>query len=259
MVKQMNKLKYFLVVILMIYSFYLSDKVTNLAINKNPLMQEIKEKSPNLAVMGSNATIIDNTIIPGIKGKVVNEKESFFKMKEFGSFNETFLIYDSIKPKISLEDNLDKIIISGNKTHREVSLIIEDNENTIKYLDQLNINYTVLANLKTELLDKEYINAESNKNNFNDLESLLKKNNLNVKLCFIDYSNIELCKKKKNYLVEASIKVSNDLVLKQKNEIENGSIILINKNVSLDSLKIILDQIRYLDLDIVYLSKLITE
>ena len=106
MVILMKKLKYVFILILMLFSFYLSDKVTNLAINKNPIMQEIRKKSSSLTVMGSNATIIDNTIIPGISGKSVNEKESFFKMKEFGSFNETFLVYDYKKPDISLKDNI---------------------------------------------------------------------------------------------------------------------------------------------------------
>ena len=198
----MKKIKYFLVIILMLFSFYLSDKVTNLAINKNPLMQEIKEKSSSLTVMGSNATIVDNTIIPGIALKQVNEKESFFKMKEFGSFNETFLVYDYKKPDISLKDNKDKIIISGNKSLRQVSIIVEDADNLKKYFDKLKIKYNILSTTETKMGNQEYFNSETTESKFLDLESLLKKNKLNTQICILNYSNLKLCKEKKYYLIE---------------------------------------------------------
>lgn len=257
MVKEMNKIKYSLVIILMLFSFYLSDRVTNLAINKNPIMQTIKEKSESLTVMGSNAIVQDDTIIPGISGKKVNEKESFFKMKEFGSFNETFLVYDDVLPEISLSDNKDKIIISGNKTIRQVSIIIEDDEKLKEYLNQNNIN--ILATLETTFENQEYLNSEMEKEKFYDLESLLKKNDLNKNICVLNYSNLELCKEKENYIVKPSIILSNSLILKQKQEISNGSIILITKNITTENIDIILNQIKFLDLNIVQLSKLITE
>ena len=40
--------------------------------------------------------IDDNTIVPGIKGKEINEMESFLNMKDFKSFNEQYLIFDYI-------------------------------------------------------------------------------------------------------------------------------------------------------------------
>lgn len=119
----MKKIQASIVIILMIFSFYLSDKITTLAINKSPIMENINEISNTLTVMGKNATIIENTIIPGIANQVIDKEASFFKMKEFGAFNETFLTYKSIKPDISLEDNKDKIIISGNNTIRQVSIL----------------------------------------------------------------------------------------------------------------------------------------
>ena len=255
----MKKIKYTFLLVLMLFSFYLSDKVTDLAINKNPIMENIKSVSSAYYNSGENAEIIDNTIIPGIKGSKINEKESFFKMKEFGSFNETFLVYDKIKPEISLSDNLDKIIISGNKSKRQVSIIIEDDDTLKKILNKYNIKYDVLANLKTKLENQEYLNSEQDKTNFNDLESILKKNKINKNICIINYSNIEQCENKRKYLVSPNIILTNSLIVKQKQNIENGSIILINKNIKEESIKIIINQIKYLDLNIVFLSKLITE
>lgn len=243
----------------MIFSFYLSDRITSLAIKKNPIMQNIQKTSESLTVMSKDATIIDNMIIPGVSGKKVDEDASFFKMKEFGSFNETFLVYEKVKPKISLEDNKDKVIIKGNDTIRQVSIIIEDDDNLIKYFSNANIKISVLSTLETNLENNEYINAEKTQENFNDLDSILKKNNLNKKICIIEYSHIDECIEKEYYLVKPNIMVSNSNIIKNKQSIDNGSIILINKNVSNESLNIIINQIKYLDLNTVYLSELITE
>jgi len=243
----------------MLFSFYLSDEITKLAINKNPIMESIKEKSDSLTVMGTNAIINENTIIPGINGKKVDEEASFFKMKEFGIFNETYLVFENIKPNISLEDNKDKIIIQGNKNLRQVSIIIDDDCNLLNYFENKNINLTILAKTDTTFAKYEYINSEKDINKFNDLESILKKNNLNKKICIINHSNIDICKEKNYYLVDPNIKVTNSNILQNKKEIQNGSIIYVDKNVSTNTINIILNQITFLDLNIVYLSQLIKE
>lgn len=222
-------------------------------------MQSINETSESLTVMSQDAKIYENTIIPGISGKKVDEEASFFKMKEFGSFNETFLVYKKVKPKISLEDNKDKVIIQGNSSLRQVAIIIEDNEDLIKYFKNANIKVNVLTTINTSLENNEYINAEKTKERFNDLNSILKKNDLNKKICILEYSNIDECIDNKYYLVKPSIIVTNSNILKNKQNIKNGSIILINEQVSQESLNIIINQIKYLDLNIVYLSNLINE
>ena len=76
---------------LLVFSFYLTDLATEFAINSNPLMQTIKDNSKNYNTTSVNATINNNTIIPGIKGKVVNDIESFLNMKDFGSFKANYL------------------------------------------------------------------------------------------------------------------------------------------------------------------------
>jgi len=243
----------------MLFSFYLSDEITKLAINKNPIMESIKEKSDSLTVMGTNAIINENTIIPGINGKKVDEEASFFKMKEFGIFNETYLVFENIKPNISLEDNKDKIIIQGNKNLRQVSIIIDDDCNLLNYFENKNINLTILAKTDTTFAKYEYINSEKDINKFNDLESILKKNNLNKKICVLEKSNIKKCKKKKNYLVKPNIIVSNKDIIQNKKNITNGSILYIDKNVSKNTIEILINQIKHLDLKIVYLSQLVSE
>ena len=124
----MKYYKFIGIISIVVFSFYLTDFITDLAINSNTLMQNIRNNSVNYEVLSVDAIIDDNTIIPGIKGKKVNEMESFINMKDFGSFNTNYLIYDDIKPDISLEDNYDKIIISGNKKIRQITFLIKDNK-----------------------------------------------------------------------------------------------------------------------------------
>ena len=159
----------------MIFSFYLSDKITSLAINKNPIMEQINETSKTLTVMGTNATIEDNTIIPGISGKKVDKEASFFKMKEFGAFNEMFLVYENIKPNISLEDNKDKIIIQGNKGLRQVSIIIDDNETLTTSADYCFKNSIRTLEGMNSVLQKFYKNGVVTGNSLNQyMENSIK-------------------------------------------------------------------------------------
>ena len=95
--------------------------------NQSPLMKVIESVESDYNVKAVNAIIKDNTIIPGLKGKEINRHKSLLKMEEFGSFNETYLVYNMVDPSISLKDNKDKIIIHGNDSKREISLILEKN------------------------------------------------------------------------------------------------------------------------------------
>ena len=240
---------------LIVFSFYLTDIASELLINSNPLMQTIKEVEKNYTCKSVNAYINENTIIPGIKGKKINELESYLNMKDFGSFNEYYLAYDEIVPEISLKDNKDKIIISGNKSIRDISILILNNVDVEEYLENNDIKYTKLTNDRLNLSYKEIVNIESNKNKYKDLETILKKKNKSVGICILDYSNIEECKRNNYYIVKPSFILKNN----SKYTIENGNIIIIDNNLSLENFKILLNIIRKKDLKIVYLSEIIKE
>lgn len=244
---------------LLVFSFYLTDFVTELAINTNPLMQSIKSNSGNYCEASVNATINDNTIIPGIKGKKVNEMESFLNMKDFGSFNINYLIYDYFKPEISLEDNIDKIIISGNKTLRQLTIIISNNKEIENYVKSKNIKYSKLINIEDELSTGENINIENDKKEFDDLDTLLKKKDLNKNICIINYSNIESCKENKYYLVDPNIILKNNNFINTLSKISNGSIVLIDDNLNLNNFKLFESKVYNNDIEFVYLSKIIEE
>ncbi|MDD2238632.1 MAG: hypothetical protein PHH51_01940 [Bacilli bacterium] len=255
----MKYLKYSLLLILIVFSFYFTEKIMIYMENKNPIMQEISKKEMLYRTESVNAIIKDNTIVPGIDGKIVDKRKSLLKMEGFGSFNETFLIYKYEKPKISLENNKDKIIIKGNPSKRMVSFILEDHSNVTDYFIENKIKYNIIANLKTDLsLNREYLNGEIVKEKASDLNSLLNKNKVNSRLCIINYSNIEYCIEKKHYIIDPMIKTSSNINL-ILNGIHSGSMILINKNTSIENIKLILSEIRKQDLNIVYVSELISE
>ncbi len=244
---------------LLVFSFYLTDFVTDLAINSNPLMQSIKNNTNTYYVKSVDAIIDNNTIIPGIKGKKVNEMESFLNMKDFGSFNSNYLIYDYIIPNVSLEENKDLVIISGNKSIRQVSLLINNNKNILNYLSNNKIKYSKLITIDETLDYDENINIESDKKSFNDLDILLNKKKLNKKICILNYSNIEECFTKKYYIVKPSIELKNNNFNNSLKEIEKGSIIFIDNNLSLDNFKTFLKKLNSMDMNIVYLSEIIKE
>ncbi len=253
----MNKIKYFVTIVLVVFSFYLTDRVMIYIDSKNPIMKSILDKKDDYYVKAVNAVIKDNTIIPGINGKEVNEYKSFVKMEEFGSFNELYLKYDLIKPKVSLEDNKDKIIIKGNEKKRAVSFIIYNNELIEDYFNENNIKYALVANINTAIKNNmEYINGE--KEHFSDLHSLLKKNKQDIKLCLKDYSLLNECQKYKYYIVNYSVDASKS-IMDTLNKINSGDIIFINNSVSLDNIKLILNEINKQDLKILYVKELIAE
>lgn len=253
----MKYVKYGLVIFLCIFSFYISDMAILMVENMSPIMKEVKTYSNNY-VEPVNAIIEDNTIIPGSNGSKLNERESYLKMNEFGTFNETFLVYDFIKPDISLYDNLDKIIINTNKS-TEVSLIVLDDKFESYFKDN-KISYTkVIKDYDNLDPTGSYINGNVDVDKFNKLNSYLKKNKLNNKMCIVDYSNIASCKSNKAFIIKPTIEITHSNLAGVKKNIKGGNIILLNSNLELSEVKVIISHIKYNNLSIIPLSDLIKE
>jgi len=254
----MRIFRYIMYVTLVLVSFYFSDRLLIYVESFSPIMKSIEEYDNFEEIEPVNSIIEDNTIIVGSKGKTINKRESYLKMNDFGTFNETFFVYDEIEPDVSLEDNMDKIII-GSQDDENISLIV-DNKKYDEYFNKQNIKYTKIIKNYEEITEDEnieYINANSNSSNFYDLNYYLKKDN-HEKICLVGYSDISLCKKNKYYIIDATINLYNENILSIKDDIMGGKIIYIH-DVNESVLNVLIDTINRKNLKIVPLSELIKE
>lgn len=213
-------IKVFCILFLVCFSFYYTEKIAYIMQSKDVLMVKINELKENYNVEYVNAIIDDNTIIPGINGVTVNSKKSYSKMKVLNVFNEYYLEYDQVKPTISLMDNRDKIIIKGNKNKNAVALVINNNKSV-----------------------KDYLTNEGYATDYQNVCIIENEGGCNE-----DY-----------YKVTPSLIINHQNILPTKNSVESGDIILICENVSVAEIKLLLEEIKYRDLNIISLNELISE
>ena len=143
------KYKIIITVILFIFSvFYIKHSIYILKEN-DKLMKTIKEKQNEYNTLPVNTIITNNTIIPGINGKKVNIDKSYNNMKGLNEFRESLLVFDIIKPSVSNIYN--KVIVSGNQTINEISIITKLNNNYC-YTEDLTIKKECIQNNKYTIL-----------------------------------------------------------------------------------------------------------
>lgn len=243
----------------MVFSFYYTDKIALMVQNNNPIMKQINEEKNKHEEKSVNAIIKEDKIIPGKNGLTINVEKSFSAMKSFNAFNSYYLIYDQVKPDISLNDNKDKIITNGNLANKNISIILEYNEKNIKYLEKYNIKGDVLIKKANFLNTNKLEMINDDFENYNEVEILLNRSKLNNNLCLAKESNKDFCLKRNKYLIDSELVLTNDNVFKIKNDLKNGSIVIVKEDTSLTSLEVIINQAKFRNLNVVYLSKLISE
>lgn len=255
----MKKVKYLLIAILIVSSFFVTEKVVTYSNNKNPIMKKIKSVSKEYQTKGENATIIDDTIIPGTLGKEVNISESFRLMKSLGYFDANYFVYNYSIPSISISNNPNKIIVTGNKSKKSISLILKNNVNILNYSLNNNIKIDILATLESfdSSLKIEQVNNDTKY--YDSLETLLNKYDKNKNICIINYISKNLCLKKDKTILKISKIVDNSSIIKIKNNLNYGEFYLIDDALSLENYKILINEIKYRDINILYLSELIAE
>lgn len=252
--------KYILFSLLVLLSFYTTNKTANLVRNQDPILKEIRNISLEKKEDFVNAVIQDDYIIPGMYGSVVDELKSLSKMKEQDVFNNLYLVSQPIKPDISLSDNLDKIIIKGNSKKQQVSFVIDENSSKkIKdYLVKNSIKASLLITKDNFSKDSYFEQINNDFKNYKELDKTLKKNKINTNICVLDNnnSNLKFCKSKKKYLIKPGMFLDNANIIEIKTKLDSGSIIYIKDATYLDCL---VEYIKSKDLKIVPLSQLISE
>ena len=211
-------------------SIIMSNKTATVVKNIDSLMTEIKEKAEEYNIQPESAIIKNNTIIPGMNGKKINIEKTYKNMKKIGKFNEKYIIYEQIKPEISIENNKNKYIIGGNKTNKknEIGLIIEINE-TCDIENILKILEKNQAKITFYIQDK----IKQNKN-----IKQIKKAGYKIEIgttnnCILAEKNdtkLNTCSKQNKYTIIPNIIINKSLFNKTKQQLKPGAIIKIQLN-----------------------------
>lgn len=241
---------------IMCLSFFYTEKAVEVVKEYDEIYQKISSIDDKYSVEPIDAVIDGNTIIPGISGKKINKDLSYSKMKRYGKYNESLIIFDKIKPNISISSNKDKFIISGNKENNFVSLLflIKDDKTDIDYIlkvleekkvncdffidgswAEYNLNYITKISSNHNIGNLSY-NEDYNNSSFVWLDSIIKKNTKrNYTYCYSESNDTDIasiCSKNNDYTVIPNIILKNNFLNNIKNDLEKGSIISISINDS---------------------------
>ena len=136
-----------IIIMLLVLSFYYTNKSVAFLKNADPIMKEIKNTEKKYKIDPINAQIVGNNIISGKNGKTIDYEKSYNKMKCYGTYNESLTSLKDLEPVISIKNNYNKYIVSGNKLNRNIALVftVKENENierVLSILDKKNITAT---------------------------------------------------------------------------------------------------------------------
>lgn len=255
----MNKrLNIILTIILFILSFYYTHLISNFIKEKDPIMVKIKENKDKFEHQKINAIIKDNTIIPGLNGKIIDINKSYSKMKKVNKFSSSLFVYKEINPDISLTNHFDKLIIKGNNYSKNISLVL--------YLNDINIlkklNNKPFLNI---MLDNNFINNNLNylttiNNNIIVLEQKKLENIWIIDYCFSKDLFYAYCSNYQKYTIKP-IFITNNYFYNTYNYLENGMILAYNiiTDKNLEELKTIVSYLNNLHYNIVSIDELIKE
>lgn len=263
-------------------SFFMTEKTTTVIKNVDDIMIEIKDKYKNYERESISAKIVNDTIIPGVKGINVDVNKSYRKMKKYGYYNDKLYVYKKIKPKISMQDHLDKYVISGNKINRNVSLvfIVDSDTNIDEVLKIMNKNKvfgsffvddTWFSNnneLVLNLIDQGYIignlshNLDYLDSSFGWMDTIIKSLSKQKQgYCYYtdNIDNLSSCVRLKNYTIKP-IEINNNYLYEVKKNISNGMMISFKVSSGLEKeLDSIINYIKSKGYNLVNINELLSE
>ena len=237
--------------LLVFASFFYTDKAISMMEDKDPVMIKIKKEKKSLEEESINAKVNGEYLVPGYSGLVVDLDKSFNKMKKYGGYNESLIVFKEGTPTISVDEYYDKYIVSGNGFTNYISLVFEitDKELLPKIKDILKEN-DVRATFFVDgvLLKEDNILVTSLLQDFHEIELLNYKGsydrlifeealdtlqviaNRRGKYCLAKYDQkeiLELCSKEKMHTIIPTIQISSNPYLSLKGKLREGSIISI--------------------------------
>ncbi len=242
------------VVLLVLFSFYYTDKAINVVEQNDPIMQQIDKVKETFAEEAVNASVEGTYVKPGYNGLEIDTKKSFEKMKKYGSYSDNLLVFKEVIPTISVNEYYDKYISSGNGFTNLVAFVFKVEEGTdIKevktILDQNNVRGTFFVDGKW--VDRQQEQIYELAKDFHEVEVLsydkqydpllfqgtLDKVQLitNVKgqYCYAEYDQLEvlkLCSKEQMHTIIPTMKINSNLYSSLKGAVRGGDIVSIAIN-----------------------------
>ena len=273
---------FILVVFLVVFSFFYTNKAVDYLKEKDPIMQEIKKSEEKYRIEAMDAQIIGNNIISGKNGKTIDYEASYQKMKKYGTYNELLTTFKEVEPTISIKDNYDKYIVEGNRKNRSIALIFLAKEQTyinniINILEKKKvpgtffIDGTFLENNISLLKSKENLEFEllSYQNEYEEnffktglsyLESITRKK---PHYCYTEKENedlLKLCQKLKLHTIKPNLSLKKDIYQQVKENLGNSIMISMDINNYVEKeLGIVIDYIKEKGYEIVLLEDLLKE
>lgn len=281
----MNKKKILqatLVIALLIFSFFYTNKSIELIKEVDPIMKQIKETTEKYTIKPIDAKIVGDKIIPGKSGQQIDYDKSYSKMKQYGTYNEALTTLKELEPAISINDHYDKFVMSGNNDNKSVALVFElknqnNPTNIISTLKKTNTKATFFidglylennANLVKEMINYEleilsYDNRYEEIYFTSSLNYLSTLTNKSPKYCYATYDQkevIELCSKLKLHTIVPTILTKNYPYKDIKAKLINNSIISLPINSSTEiELPTIIDYLKQRGFSLLTLDELLSE
>lgn len=270
------------VLALICFSFYYTDTAVDIVKRNDPIMKEIQSVSNFYYKESIDATLIEEGIIPGVSGTQINIDKSYEKMKKYGSFEKSLLVFEEVIPNITTSKTYDKYVISGNLTIQKVSLIfkIDDTiyiDEILEVLKDKNAKATFFMTseiIKNDIniLEKVYLTGNSiellssdySGNDINTANKVLKNLiNEKVKYCYSeikDNSILSSCKNYKMHSIIPNIMTTNFPYNQIKNNVTSGSMISLSNNINtLRELSSIINYLNQKGYKLVTLEELLDE
>ena len=251
------KIKYILLIFIVILSFMYTNKVVDYSKINNTILTSIEEYSKENNKYCIEGKINELGIILSFDGKIVDKNKSYSNMKG-NLFNKNLIEYKEDDCILNKENNLDKYIISGNEIENNISLVI-DIINEKNYKEMINIfeknevQYNLLVN---DNYDDTYTN------------NLLYKGT-NIKEFSKRYENIycvqykedilEQCKNRKINSIKIINYIDDNLYQNIKKLLNKGNIYFIKEsNKNLNNLEITIKYIKSRGYNIVSVNELLS-
>ena len=261
-------IKYVLVSLFLIFSFFYTNKVIELSEYNNTILASINDYASNNDYKCREGSITSDGIILGVSGLVVNKNKSYSNMKGIG-FKEELIEFDRDECILNKKNNIDRYILKGNNYNKNISIVI--NTDSGKYFNKMldiaeskNIEINLLINISflRDNINDNYNHSNilykgNSKDDLKDFISLLHNEFFCVKTS--DYEIINDCKTKKLNSIKMNNEIKKDLLINTKKLLNNGVIIYIRENeFNLSELSSTINYIISRGYDIVNINELLS-